>query len=550
MLRLGGCDADMEDLWGYMCTMPHAVRSGDIYVYTPQDGVHWLHDKEERSLLVRGRVQTIWDRILEHNGRRKGSRRCVIVLGTPGIGKSWTLNYFMLRLAQEREVTVVVHLAGPERVWLIQKVDGTSHVTLVKVSDLPTLGALQHGDTWYLYDPSEGDGLPAQCEGMTVVTSSPNPKHFKNVAPHKRPSGESIFVFLSVLSLEELKAARPYVAAAQSCSEEDLERNFNACGGVIRQVFGDHSVAKAYVDDGVKNTTVSDLQALMNQFHVGGVEEAAPVKGKWIHRLLHGFPDPTMPLDVTKASLTFASKYAAKEVVSAAKRQEYETLHVFMESVIRRTGGVRMISYEVWMQWVFAKSPHRRFEYCLYVEKKQKGAKPTEEKKDTIDIPELTVVEAGKASDVVMQAIADALNNGRPTLVCPTSEIHEANDHYAIFPVKRGAGTVWMVLMLQDTNKRRHAYHPWTLVEYYKKIRAGAPNVQPEVHYCIVAPPDSIAGLENAAAPKNRGKVSEAKAKATATTVDSWGVWYFSWAKDHELSTQFGGTKRRKIFAS
>ncbi len=38
----------------------------------------------------------------------------------------------------------------------------------------------------------------------------------------------------------------------------------------------------------------------------------------------------------------------------------------------------------------------------------------------------------------------------------------------------------------------------------------------------------------------------------TAATVDSWGVWYFAWTQDHELSTQLehGDAKRRKIFAS
>jgi hypothetical protein len=550
------CDTDVQDLWFHMCTKPLPVCAGDIEVYTPPDGVHWLHDKKERWLLVRQRVKYIWNRIFQHNQLLVGGRRCVIVLGTPGIGKSWTLNYFMLRLAELPTVTVVLHLAGQERAWLICKIDGSSRVTLVKVSELSTLSALLDVATWYLYDPGEGEGLPAHCEGMTVVTSSPNPKHFKNVAPHKRPSGESIFVFLTVLSLVELKAARPFVAVAQSCSEADLERNYTVCGGVLRQVFGDHGVAKAYVDDGVKNSTVGDLQSLGNQFHVGGVEEAAPVKGKWSHRLLHGYPDPTAPSDVTKVSLAFASDYAAKTCMSAVQKRDYDTLHEFMESVIRRTGGVRMISYEVWIQWLFAKRPDRRFDYSVYDKKLQRSKQnqPSEEKKEmyTIEVPLLTVVEAGTAVDLVMQAVADALKNGRPTLVCPTSDNHEANDHYAVFPVQRDAAAVWMVLMLQDTNQRHHAYHPWKLVEYAEKIRLIAPQVPLEVHYCIVAPPNAVAGLQDAAHPKNRGKkVDETKAKATADTVNAWGVWYVAWTEDHKMSSNVGHgrVKRRKMMS-
>ena len=553
--------SDVLALWRFLCKGPQPdQQTCGVEVYTAPDGVGWLHDDEERRLLVRDRVRRVWDFVVRHNASRTGRRRTVVVLGTPGIGKSWTLNYFLLCLARDKLATaIVVHLAWLKSAWVIKVGQGATQqsVEFVRHDDVQYIEELKQTDTWYLYDPDEGASMPCVCNGMTIVTSSPNPKHFKNV--EKRPSGETAYAFVSVPSLGELVAMRPHISAATACTEEVLRHNFSICGGVVRYVFGEPDRAVKHVQDGVQNCTLQQLQALLNQFSAGGIEEDAQAKGKWVHRLLHGFADPANPNSVDKVSVSFATKHAARQVFLAVEAREYDTLSRFMRSVIERTGGVRMLSYEVWVEWLFARRPDRTFRFTNYT-LPQQGVQSGGEQKDdvrTLDIPVLSLIEAGKAADLVMSAVAQAMVKGVASLVCPTSDTHEANDHYAVFPLPQSSSSgvmedvddgapakvKWLVLMLQDTNASKHSYHPWKLVSYAEAIRQAAPNVEVHFHYCLVAPPNAKAGLCDPSAKKNRGNVSMKDAKAAHATVHKWGMWYFS----EDLTLEYRLVKRRRL---
>jgi hypothetical protein len=107
----------------------------------------------------------MWQRMFALSGKD------FLILGTPGIGKSFFLIYIVWRLVTANShVTIVVdhHLLGV----LVFDADGVQRYDR---SDLCTLSMLDLPTTWYLVDAV----LPRQCEARTVFVTSLFPKTFK-----------------------------------------------------------------------------------------------------------------------------------------------------------------------------------------------------------------------------------------------------------------------------------------------------------------------------------------------------------------------------------
>ena len=83
--------------------MPQQLAE-DVWLYELPDGIVWATEASNK-LFVRSEAMSIWELVREQKGGPS------IVTVPPGIGKSWTLNYFLTQLS-ETDATVVLELAG------------------------------------------------------------------------------------------------------------------------------------------------------------------------------------------------------------------------------------------------------------------------------------------------------------------------------------------------------------------------------------------------------------------------------------------------------
>ncbi len=141
---------------------PSSDSIEDLLVCTLPDGIVWATEPSN-TLFVRTEAKHIWRLVCK---QKEGPS---IVTGPPGIGKSWTLNYFLIELAKA-PVTVVLDLAAAR--YVLQP-DGT--VLRYSYGEGTPDDELADKRTWYLFDPDEGNSQPPlKVFAKTVVATSPN----------------------------------------------------------------------------------------------------------------------------------------------------------------------------------------------------------------------------------------------------------------------------------------------------------------------------------------------------------------------------------------
>ncbi len=188
------------------------------------DGVKWL--TESRSeLFIRPCTEKIYAKILSR--LNDTPERGVVITGNPGIGKSWSLCYFLMVLANEKR-TVVLESADADRMWVF-RADGTTSVIRHPRSQDFDPPELDDPHTVYLFDTAgESPREPLRVDAYTVVASSPNPANFKQFL--KRVGSK---LYLPCWSLEDLKCVLGFFP---HITEEVLEERFLRFGGIPRFV--------------------------------------------------------------------------------------------------------------------------------------------------------------------------------------------------------------------------------------------------------------------------------------------------------------------------
>lgn len=217
--------------------------SQDTGAFVLPQGMNWLHqvgpdvEKRGHSLFVRPCSGQICDLIDQH---RRNLRLGAVVIGTPGIGKSWLSNLLLLRAAKEKR-NVIFESVREDIAYFFEGATGT-----VRFADEPRAGRSRpwpfanDRNTLYIMDAG-GKGVhrePLGVSAFTVVLASPNEKHYGQFL--KEIGFDSRF-FMPDWTLDDLKAVLPFVEDREFknvATDAVVEERYGKIGGVPRSVFG------------------------------------------------------------------------------------------------------------------------------------------------------------------------------------------------------------------------------------------------------------------------------------------------------------------------
>ena len=250
-------------------------------------------DTDIRSIYVRESYETVTALISDAMVKKK--IRKFVVTGTPGIGKSIYLHYF-LWLLFTRQTNINNNV--DRKIYLqtdnlgIYSFRGDSTVSIdARVAKATVLRDL---NCILLVDMVE-ENEPVVCAGTTIIFSFPNRKRYNQLL-----KGISRQYVLNCWTLEEVKAVWSH--SYQHIPWEDVERIYNKMGGVIRYVLEQNDVADSAMARGESQARCSLLK-LCEAIYFQTSDNAV------MYRFVHLFsPDHT----IDNATVVFASDYARR----------------------------------------------------------------------------------------------------------------------------------------------------------------------------------------------------------------------------------------------
>eukprot|EP00300_Choanocystis_sp_HF-7_P020614 c20636_g8_i1.p1 GENE.c20636_g8_i1~~c20636_g8_i1.p1 ORF type:complete len:641 (-),score=103.85 c20636_g8_i1:35-1957(-) len=248
------------------------------------------------------------------------SHRCIIV-GSPGIGKSWSVLWALRELlvaehANGHRPTVVLEQATSAFLYIFRFVDGAYSVTVQ--SDYLALvhsGLLTDLQSYYIYDAST-DGKsshPIAVPAKTVLVCSPDPAHFKQFAASATSPHHMI-----PWTTAQLLAVRHLLWP--SFSEADLEQRIHFVGPIPRKICCDDDEYRVYENHVMSAAT--DQQVLISRVIKSGLslltrdsENKAPLSALFMIDVLDSFRSP-MCRFVSAAAARALSRAAAGLVLN------------------------------------------------------------------------------------------------------------------------------------------------------------------------------------------------------------------------------------------
>jgi hypothetical protein len=220
--------------------LDHALarkENAPVVLELPQ-GVAWLHKdittESSRFLFLRRAAFDIAGLIIAHYTKERAG---IVVVGTPGIGKSWLSN-LLLSWAAFRGINVIFENVKDDVVYIFE----AGKDTVVKMGP-PARRPWPFADerkTLYVMDAG-GKGVarePLGINAFTVCLASPNEKHYGQFA--KSPGVRKLM--MPPWSWHEIEAIAGFATASlpDVPTEEvlkTLEQRFYEVGGILRTLF-------------------------------------------------------------------------------------------------------------------------------------------------------------------------------------------------------------------------------------------------------------------------------------------------------------------------
>ena len=253
-----------------------------------------------------------------------------ILLGNPGIGKSWFLYYLMANLCLSKDIDPII---------LYQNQDGAGYlfhgdsVRSGSPSDLFQLVSSSFKDMYYLVDSSIPKFSIRERVYKTILVSSPDKtiyKEFKKSLTRSRP------YFLPVWSWEEIHRCRSSCFPHLNDLGLRVESLFFKFGGVPRYVLQQALVTgiETELDMAIDSGDLKSLQASVGQL--------AEKEGE-SHKLLHFDVDPS---NYHVKTVKFASSYVSERVASRLLEEHRQDVIAFISSAAPSAQGFNGILFE------------------------------------------------------------------------------------------------------------------------------------------------------------------------------------------------------------
>ena len=212
-------------------------------------------DKSKPFLFVRKQTRVVWNMAV--------NKSRVAVIGSPGIGKSFSIFYFLRLLMQENQ-TFVFEARKWARVYLFQRDSKAYTVSSMGLEHwvISDCEELQVSQNHYVIDPDRAErGTVVSVCANTIIAPSPDVNH---LGEFKKTPG-LVKLYMAPLTLEETMVYASYFGIDQ----QRATQLFQDFGGVLRKVMA----AEAEVKDLRKEreSVVGDKGLVKTFFNSGGV---------------------------------------------------------------------------------------------------------------------------------------------------------------------------------------------------------------------------------------------------------------------------------------
>ena len=219
------------------------------------DGVNWMHQPHSRHLFLRPESVHMLKEVLQlYEGKKLGvvvtcafslSRLPSLSLlscrrGTPGIGKSW-FGELLLWVLVSAGVRVVYQQARAAMWYFFHSSSEHIYEGDVRTKRWWPQEFSSDLGAFFIFDPAASGTLvePLLVDQFTVVTASPNRKHFKEFL-----KGAGQLRFLPSWSLADLERILPFcdLTGNAAARKRVLTERFEIVGGIPRKIFDNSSL--------------------------------------------------------------------------------------------------------------------------------------------------------------------------------------------------------------------------------------------------------------------------------------------------------------------
>ena len=226
---------------------------GHLEVYqlkcTLQDDEHVTSS----ALVLPPSTRGMWQAVLEATCTDLARHR-VLVIGTPGVGKSRSMNYFLKLVIDRRRqehsaklpLPVIVFEHRKDKVtWLFAPKDPNEQnseyeaFSLHQQHFIQVVAAVRCATNYLLVDTSQAENakMPGLYPCNTVYVCSPDPRHYSEYRKHI--SGNSYF--FPHWREGDILAAREYaMTPGKTLSEKEVRERMTVVGPIPRRVFADN----------------------------------------------------------------------------------------------------------------------------------------------------------------------------------------------------------------------------------------------------------------------------------------------------------------------
>ena len=427
---------------------------------------------------------------------RKRSATCWVITGASGIGKSWSINAFVVELLRAG-LEVFFHSGTWETAWLISKSKEEAGVSIKphRVSDIERMS---DPNVVYVYD-SPGSkvnlGPHAQARrrinvGVSLIFSPPKERNY-NYAVSKTNGRTPIMKNLPSWSKRDMHRVRG------KKHEDVVNRCYSVWGGNMRAL--DNFIETAEYDgviDATKKST-EQLQAQIERIDKDMADKMSKRLEKQVVNNAFGVKDfkdapgqilTPEPLDQDPSNRKcfeefnwrFCSPIAEEMFMEHAKKMGKGVVMDLLKSVFD-VPSPKGVLFEKAVHFLITNGLVPKFSWCNY--NKREGV-------EFISFPECKVkdFELDKLKDGMKEALEElhrqplSGRGGVAVALGPTSTSFDAVDMFVL--VKKGeTGTTadWHLYLLQDTIARKHSLHPMMVLWYCSLFNDAFGEVLPEV---------------------------------------------------------------------
>ncbi|EGF80090.1 hypothetical protein BATDEDRAFT_88508 [Batrachochytrium dendrobatidis JAM81] len=313
------------DFWTAFTNYPNPLE-GNTVVQLPADVFILGKDSIGSSIYIRPCYPKLLEKSLSIV--QSADIRHLIILGNPGIGKTY-FGYFLLLHLARSGATVVYESGVDQKRYLL-----TPNGVLEGGKDA-FWKILDSSSTFYIVDGS----APVDVDAKTILVTSPRREIW-----HRFSKGSCDIRYMPVWSKEELHFCRPMLFP--NVSGELVESLYLKWGGIARYVLK-HALVKEQQDFLDKALEVSNIDSVVESF--GKSDTAADASSRLIHISVKD--------DFHSGPYLFASDYVADKIYSRVYEKNRNNLIKFLSAAeeIGETGQLRGILFEKYAHTVIAK---------------------------------------------------------------------------------------------------------------------------------------------------------------------------------------------------